>query len=163
MSNTISIKGLPKGAVLAALYNASKPQGMGFMQYDPKPMTPEEGQKVLDATPGQYFDYLKGRVMKIGLSKDEVGTWGYDRDNGPGAAVKALEALKKTGDANNSFIDQTHRANTQASAVATSERLDDRTSVKSHGPGVVEFRVGLDDVKEHLEPKVRAITGSRNG
>lgn len=41
MSKTIAIKGLDKAAVLAALYNASRPQGMGFLQYDPKPMTAE--------------------------------------------------------------------------------------------------------------------------
>lgn len=29
----VSIKGLGKAKVLAALYNASHPQGMGFLQY----------------------------------------------------------------------------------------------------------------------------------
>jgi len=92
---SISIKGLNKAAVLAALYNASKPQGMGFMRYDSKPMTSDEAQKLLDADPRQYFDYLKGRVMKIGLSKDEVDTWGYNRDNGENAAEKAIETLQQ--------------------------------------------------------------------
>ena len=50
----------------------------------------EEARKILDA--GQtYFDYLKGRVMKIDLSRDEVDTQLYNRDNGPGAAERALE------------------------------------------------------------------------
>jgi hypothetical protein len=38
MATSIDLKGLNKAAVLAALYNASKPQGMGFLQYDPTPM-----------------------------------------------------------------------------------------------------------------------------
>ncbi len=43
----ISINGLDKAAVLAALYNASRPQGMGFMHYDPKPMEVEEARTLL--------------------------------------------------------------------------------------------------------------------
>ena len=35
----VDITGLDKAAVLAVLYNAAKPQGMGFLQYDPEPMT----------------------------------------------------------------------------------------------------------------------------
>lgn len=31
MSNTVNIEGLNKADVLAALYNASKPMGMGFL------------------------------------------------------------------------------------------------------------------------------------
>lgn len=44
---TISIAGLDKAAVLAALYNAARPQGLGFLQYDPTPMTKDEAQKIL--------------------------------------------------------------------------------------------------------------------
>ena len=90
----ISIKGLNKAAVLAALYNASKPQGAGFLGYDSRPMTEQEAQQILEANPHKYFYYLNGRVMKIGLDKDEVDTWGYDRDNGELAAKKAIEALE---------------------------------------------------------------------
>lgn len=35
----MDISGLSKASVLAALYNAARPQGMGFLQYDPKPMS----------------------------------------------------------------------------------------------------------------------------
>ena len=72
--------------MLAALYNASKPQGMGFVHYDPKPMTRQEAEALLEQ--GTYFDYLKGRVMKVKLSGDELNEWGYDRDNGQGAAAR---------------------------------------------------------------------------
>ena len=92
--STIALTGLDKAAVLAALYNASKPQGMGFLHYDPKPMTREEAAVLLEQT--AYFDYLKGRVMKVDLSGDELDTWGYDRDNGQGAAERAIAELSKT-------------------------------------------------------------------
>lgn len=90
----MNIKGLNKAEVLAALYNAAKPQGMGFLSYDPKPMTVEEAQEILDS--GQtYFDYVFGRVMKVDLSKDELWTATYNRDNGYDAAEKALAHLIK--------------------------------------------------------------------
>ena len=53
----MNIQGLDKAAVLAALYNRARPQGMGFLHYDPKPMTVEEAQKIIWGGDG-YFDYL---------------------------------------------------------------------------------------------------------
>jgi len=89
----INITGLNKAAVLAALYNAARPLGMGFMHYDPKPMTEEEAKQYLAV--GTYFDYLKGRVMKVDLSKDnEFDERWYDRDNGEGVANGALATLR---------------------------------------------------------------------
>ena len=41
-----------------------------------------------------YFDYLYGRVMKIHLAGDELDTWGYNRDNGDGAAERIISQLK---------------------------------------------------------------------
>jgi hypothetical protein len=89
---TISLIGLDKAKVLAALYNASKPQGRGFMKYNPAPMTRETAEQLLQH--GTYFDYLSGRVMKVDLSGDELDPWGYDRDNGQGAAKRVIAALK---------------------------------------------------------------------
>lgn len=93
----IDIKGLDKGAVLAALYNASQPLGMGFLHYDPAVMTAEEGNQELSKqvtgpfSGGRlYVDYLNGRVMKVDLTTDILLTGGYDRDNGEGAARRAL-------------------------------------------------------------------------
>lgn len=99
MSEAIDIKGLDKGAVLAALYNASQPLGMGFLHYDPALMTADEGRALVDdqmkrtsefGQPRAYFDYLKGRVMKVEVSLDTLSPGGYDRDNGQGAARRAL-------------------------------------------------------------------------
>lgn len=44
----IDIKDLDKAAVLAALFNTSRPQGIGFTRYDPKPMSVEAARGVLD-------------------------------------------------------------------------------------------------------------------
>ena len=84
----IDISKKDRAAVLAALYNASRPLGLGFLQYDPTPMTIEDARELLEFT--TYFDYLKGRVMKVNLSGDTLDTWLYDRDNGEGAAAAAL-------------------------------------------------------------------------
>jgi len=89
---TINISNMNKAEVLAALYNNTKPQGLGHLHYALKPMTIEEAQEFLDK--GQtYFDYLKGRVMKIDLDSDELWPGKYDRDNGLGAAANALAKL----------------------------------------------------------------------
>jgi hypothetical protein len=91
---SIKIEGLDKAAVLAALYNASRQQGMGFMHArGASGMTIEEARKELEGT--TYFDYLHGRVMKIDLSGDDMDEWLYDRDNGQGAAYAALKPLLK--------------------------------------------------------------------
>lgn len=88
----VDITGLPKGKVLAALYNASQPLGLGFLEYDPTPMTEEEANEILKTR--QYFDYLKGRVMKVDLASDiGFNEWLYDRDNGTGAAQRAIDGI----------------------------------------------------------------------
>jgi hypothetical protein len=88
---TIDISGLDKAEVLAALYNNSKMQGMGVLHYTPEPMTVQEATELLNHA--DCFDYLKGRVMKVGLTSDTLDTWGYDRDNGEGAAFQAISHL----------------------------------------------------------------------
>jgi len=87
----IDISKKDKGAVLAALYNNSKAQGMGFMHFDPTPMTPQEGAQVLARS--TYVDYLKGRVIKCDLSGDTLRPGLYDRDLGEGAAARAVATV----------------------------------------------------------------------
>lgn len=87
----IDISKLSKAQVLAALYNASQPLGMGFLHYDPSPMSEDEAAKLLEQS--TYFDYLKGRVMKVDLSESEFDPWLYDRDNGQGAAARVVGGL----------------------------------------------------------------------
>lgn len=87
----IDISKLDKGEVLAALYNNSKPQGLGFLHHDSAKMDKSEANDLL--AEGTYFDYLKGRVMKVDLRGDELDPRLYDRDNGEGAALRALSHL----------------------------------------------------------------------
>jgi hypothetical protein len=90
----IDISKLNKAQVLAVLYNNSRPLGLGIMQYEQKRMTEAEAAELLSKQDG-YFDYVKGRVMKVDLSGDTLDPWGYDRDNGQGAAAAAIASLKE--------------------------------------------------------------------
>ena len=88
----MDIKGISKAKILAALYNNSSPQGMGWLQATPEDMTEAEAQELLDQ--GEtYFDYLNGRVMKVNLSGDDLSPNLYDRDNGEGACERVVKSL----------------------------------------------------------------------
>lgn len=89
----ISIEGLSRAEVLAGLFNAARPQGLGFLHYDKKPMTAEAAQKLLEG--GTSFDYIQGRVMKLNLDSDtDFDPRLYDRDNGEGAAQQVIDAIR---------------------------------------------------------------------
>lgn len=148
---TIDISHLDKGSVLAALYNASRPLGMGFMHFDPKPMTPGEGTEILKER--TYFDYLKGRVMKLELKGDNLDPWGYDRDNGIGAAKRAIDALRTTGDVNAFPIQETQKAGTRQSASNVRAALDKPSTFETKD-GIPVMTMGLADVADELGPKV---------
>lgn len=110
----IDIKGLDKAAVLAALYNASTPQGRGFLRADPSVMTVDDARQVMgrgdDHAPALrevqaaggmvvnrkelYFDYVKGRPLKVDLTGDSFDPWLFDRDAGPGKAFAAIAELR---------------------------------------------------------------------
>jgi len=102
--------GLSPAQILAGLYNGARPQGMGFIHYTPEPMSEEEAQILLEDDPrrGDYFDYLKGRVMKVEISKLDPNL--YDRDNGDGAMQLVLESIVLSGgDVNNPAIQILHK------------------------------------------------------
>lgn len=91
----MDITGINKAELLAALYNGSRQQGLGYLQErGATGMTVEEAKQELDANPRAYFDYLHGRVMKVDLSDDELRVAAYDRDNGQGAAAAIVESLR---------------------------------------------------------------------
>ena len=87
----IDISKLSKVKVLVALYNAAQPLGTGLLHYDPAPMSEEEAADLLEQS--TYFDYVKGRVMKVDLSKNEFDPRLYDRDNGQGEAQRVISEL----------------------------------------------------------------------
>lgn len=91
-TDAIDISGVDRADVLRLLFDNAKAQGLGWLHFEPLPMTKEQAQELLDS--GQtYFDYVQGRVMKVDLSGDSLGPRLYDRDNGIGAARKALVPL----------------------------------------------------------------------
>lgn len=92
--DVVDISNKDKAEVLAALYNHSKPIGMGIVQYDPTPMTVEIARMVLEKM-GYSFGYLKGRTMKVNLEGDTVWVYRYNADNNhPGLAQKAISTCK---------------------------------------------------------------------
>lgn len=152
----IDITGLEKAAVLAALYNAARPQGMGFMQYKPKPMSLEEAKKFLDEQEGGYFDYLFGRVMKLDLKGDlsSIEERLYDRDNGGGCAQAVISELRRTGQVWTSVIEQIHKTGRLDAAADAKIDLTSETSVKKTDDGVSTLTIGLSDVAHKLGPKI---------
>lgn len=151
---TIDIKGLDKGLVLAALYNGARPQGAGFIQYDPTPMTVEEATATLSKSKDKYFDYLKGRVMKVNFSGDELDPRLYDRDNGENAARKMIDSLRESesSDPNNPIIRGHHLSEAGKQAQITRELMHEDPS-GFEKPGV--FHLGFDGLADVLDPKLR--------
>lgn len=90
-NNVIDISKKDKAAVLATLYNHARPLEMGFFQYDPTSMSVELARELMRN--GTYFDYVRGRVMKVNLEGDTLNPSQYDRDNGDGAAAKAISTV----------------------------------------------------------------------
>jgi hypothetical protein len=87
----INIAGMNKAEVLMKLFNRSKQQGLGFLDTrGAKNMSLDDAKACISETPRLYFDYLFGRVLKVDLSKDSFDPWLYDRDNGEGAAERAI-------------------------------------------------------------------------
>ena len=91
----VDISGLNKAVVLKALYDRSHILGKGILQAVDH-FTLKDAEEALIQT--SYFDYLYGRVMKVDLSKDEFDEWGYDRDNGSGAAQKVIDQVRKNNE-----------------------------------------------------------------
>lgn len=91
----MDISNYNKAEVFATLYNNARVQGMGFLQADNKVMTTEEAQEILDSLEDKYFDYFRGRVMKIDLTGNELNTRLYNRDNGVDQAENLIQTLQK--------------------------------------------------------------------
>lgn len=80
---------LTAAEALAALFNASKAQGMGFVQPWTAQMRVDEAEELLKEDTS--FDYVRGRVLKIDLELGAVDTRLFDRDNGQGRGRQAIE------------------------------------------------------------------------
>ncbi len=153
---TVSLSGLDKAAVLAALYNGSQPQGMGFAQYDPNPMTIDQAKALLAKSIDAYFDYVKGRVMKVDLSGDELDPRLYDRDNGDGSAQRIIETLRESGDVNHETVQRDHNEKAQVQAMDTRTLLGEKSKRVPGG-----FQLGLGDLADQLKPKIDKVLRGR--
>ena len=152
----VAIDGLDKAAVLAALYNAARPQGMGFLHYTPAPMTTEEARAEINNRRWLRFDYLHGRVMKVDLSADSFDPYLYDRDNGHGAALGVINTLRANLPVDNAFISKHHEAQTKQSAAEALGGLcvEDTYSEEA---GIPVVTLGLGNAAPLLEPTLTAI------
>jgi hypothetical protein len=92
----VNIKNKNKAKILLSLYNRSKPQGLGILHFEPGDMEEKEAKELLKHQ--TYFDYLKGRVMKIDLSTDILDLSLYDRDNGENAGIEAIKEIINIGE-----------------------------------------------------------------
>lgn len=91
---TVNIAGLDKADLLMRAFNASKQQDMSMMdQRGRQDMTIKQAREIANQGPMNY-DYLYGRVLKIDLTHDDVGTWAYNRDVGPGAFEKIVADMR---------------------------------------------------------------------
>jgi hypothetical protein len=103
--NEISIEGLEPSDVLAALYNAARPLGMGMLHYTPEKMSRVDDQEIIDRMrrewDGKEFasvDYVKGRPLKVTLDltgKVLRNARLYDRNQGEGLCAEVIETLRK--------------------------------------------------------------------
>jgi hypothetical protein len=152
MSDMISLVGLDKAAVFAALYNGARAQGLGFLHYDPTSMTAETARQRFGSAFG-YFDYVDGRVMKVNLEGDELNPWLYDRDNGAGAAETIINALRDTQDTNPEEAELIHKEGTRNAAILMNEHLYDDTEMDMTGD-VANIRLGLSNVADVLKPRL---------
>lgn len=148
---TIDIRNFDKAAVLAALYNRASPMGAGFMAHEEGSMSVQEAQELIDNHHSSrlWFDYLKGRAMKVDITGDELRAGNYDSYYGAGAAEAVLKALESTGDVNAKSIQEGHQG-----SLCTA--IDDAEEGMSLGTKTTEAGVslGLNDLKDHLAPKI---------
>ena len=109
--NVMNCPNEKRAAVLAALYNHSRPMGLGVLQAR-GPLTKEDAQVLVDTGRDDIkrmfpegaaartrenqvdFDYLYGRPLKVTFLDGQIrGLRLYDRDNGgPGTARRLIEA-----------------------------------------------------------------------
>lgn len=106
---TLNVAHLEPAEVLRRLYNASYPRGLGRLHFTPDDMTLDQAKALIEEREtyvaklapeperrakllrnALYFDYLKGRVIKAYISDRQLDVALYDRDNGQGAAARAL-------------------------------------------------------------------------
>lgn len=83
------LTGRNKADLLAKLYNASRAQGLGYLEFDPADMGIEEAQALIDSGK-TWFDYVKGRVMKVRIDGHTLDVTLFDNYYGAGSAAAII-------------------------------------------------------------------------
>ena len=156
----VDISGLDKAAVLATLFNASAPRGMGFIQarFGPSIMTVEDAQQVINAggtNRGKLsFDYLFGRPLGVDLNGGELNPWGFDPVNGgTGTAKRFIDDLRANGRVNSSELNDHRKKLLDERIIQTREFVSTPSACESN----ILFMSGsevADLVTYHLDKQV---------
>lgn len=94
--DVIDISNKDRNAVLAALYNASTPYGMGFVEYNPMSWSKEMAKMYFEhyGEPnnegGISFKYILGRPVNVYFIDNLVYVAAYNADNEQGLAQRAI-------------------------------------------------------------------------
>jgi len=129
---TVDTTGLEREAVLAALYNAASPHGLGFQHYDPRPMDIGWAERVINErgndlmhvlhklNPGTFplprprvtlaFDYVYGRPLKVILMNPKVDVSIYESKHIAGLGGTVIDILRDTGNPADDAIMTLHNA-----------------------------------------------------
>lgn len=92
----VNIEGLDKAKLLMALFNNSFQQGMGVMHKEGAvPMNLEDAKNLV--AKNTYYDYLRGRIMKVDIKGPMMFTAAYNRDVGHGEAERIVAQLRAEG------------------------------------------------------------------
>lgn len=100
MDGKVDISGLDKAIVLKALWDGSHAQGFSFVELpDDGNITLEECQKEVEERAKRcngklFFDYWRGKVLKVSIEGDDFDPYLYDRDCGPGHAAEVIDNLR---------------------------------------------------------------------
>lgn len=98
----ISIKGLDKAEVLAALNAAAVP---GALHGGYKAMPPIDRDEAADMLQEQQnFAYINGRCMKLSFIGDELHELEYDHANRANGSCLALRVIQRLRDTDNEFV-----------------------------------------------------------
>jgi len=136
---TVDTAGLEREAVLAALYNAAAPRGLGFTHYDPRPMDGAWAHRVINErgndlmhvlhklNPHTFpvprgrttlaFDYVYGRPLKVMLVNPKVDVTRYNEIHAEGLAQTVLDILRDTHDPAHTDIMTLHHSNLRTAAL----------------------------------------------
>ena len=103
MSDIISIQGLDKAEVLAALYHqATLWEGAivvepPFQHVAPEPLTVAAAREILDRS-GGVVGAVNGKSLQVSLEGDLLDPARYDRSNGKGTAARAIAMVIRCKD-----------------------------------------------------------------